>query len=335
MDYSNFLTIAAVGGSLVSAWAVLKYALLGTYRLNSDSARRFLDRIKRDSTWTWELGTELTVDPKYPLVHETLAVLQGMPIFFSKVERLLTAGWQGKEEMCTVTFLRWHRTRMLQYLTREITLSAITVSALSPGCVDRLGELEPGGVKEFFLNEGSYEDIEADVAQVALGGLKRTSMLLYGPPGNGKTNFIRQLARKYSLPIYVIYFSPDYNNLDIARMFSEVPRRCIILFEDFDNYFDGRTCTMKNDQVKFTFDSIINALDGVHNDYRGVVFAMTANNIDRIDPSLKCRPSRFKFVREFGNPDRKLRERILGSVERAEETEGLSLDAVFNSREKA
>ena len=184
----------------------------------------------------------------------------------------------------------------------------------------------------FRSNEGSFEDIEADVAKVAKGSLKRTSFLLHGPPGNGKTNFIRQLARKYTLPIYVIYFNPDYNNLDIARMFSEIPRRCIILFEDFDNYFDGRNCTMKNDQVKFTFDSIINALDGVHNDYRGVVFAMTANNIDRIDSSLKCRPSRFKFVREFGNPNRSLRAKILGSAEMADSTEGMSLDEVFNKR---
>ena len=184
----------------------------------------------------------------------------------------------------------------------------------------------------FRSNEGSFEDIEADVAKVAKGSLKRTSFLLHGPPGNGKTNFIRQLARKYTLPIYVIYFNPDYNNLDIARMFSEIPRRCIILFEDFDNYFDGRNCTMKNDQVKFTFDSIINALDGVHNDYRGVVFAMTANNIDRIDSSLKCRPSRFKFVREFGNPNRTLRAKILGSTELADSTEGMSLDEVFNKR---
>ena len=332
MNQSIFLTLAAVGTSLVSAWAFLKYALLGSYRLNSDVAKQLYDRIRQGQAPIWELTSELATEPKYPRVHEAFALVQGMPIFFSKVERLMTAGWQGKEELCTITFLRWHRRPLLEYIGREITTGSIPVCALSPGHVDRLGSLERRGLPELYLNEGSYEDIETDVARVARGEIKKTSMLLHGPPGNGKTNFIRHLARKYSLPIYVIYFSPDYSNLDIARMFSEVPRRCIVLFEDFDNYFNGRECTMKNDQVKFTFDSIINALDGVHNDYRGVVFSMTVNNIDRIDTSLKCRPSRFKFVREFGNPDPRLRARILRSTEAAEATEGLSLDEVFNRR---
>jgi ATP-dependent 26S proteasome regulatory subunit len=167
------------------------------------------------------------------------------------------------------------------------------------------------------------------VKKVANGSVKKTGILLHGKPGNGKTQFVKYLARKYLLPIHVVYLRPDYDNYDIARMFSEVPRRCIVLLEDFDNYFNGRECLMKNDQVRFTFDSVINALDGVHNDYRGVVFVMTANDIDKIDDSIKNRPSRFKFVKEVCPPDFDLRMKVLGSESLAREMEGASLDSVF------
>ena len=55
-----------------------------------------------------------------------------------------------------------------------------------------------------------------------------------------------------------LYLNPEYNNYDIACMFASVPRRSLVLMEDFDNYFDKRTCLMKNDQVKFTFDAVDN-----------------------------------------------------------------------------
>jgi len=173
-------------------------------------------------------------------------------------------------------------------------------------------------------------DIEAEVQEVVDGKKMKTGLLLYRPPGSGKTQFIKHLAKKHCLPIHVVYLNPEYNNYDMAMMFASVPRKCIVLMEDFDNYFDGRECIMKNDQVKFTFDAFINALDGVHNDYRQVIFAMTANDVSKLDVSLTRRPSRFKFVREFGPPSDAVRASILKDPELIEKTRGLSLDQVFS-----
>lgn len=62
---------------------------------------------------------------------------------------------------------------------------------------------------------------------------------------------------------------------------------------------------------------------------------MTANDINKIDDSLKMRPSRLKFVREFSNPDREIRTRILGNETLADQTENMSLDQVFALKDKS
>jgi len=134
--------------------------------------------------------------------------------------------------------------------------------------------------------------------------------------------------------VVVVHLNPEYNNLDLAMMFASIPPRCIILMEDFDNYFNKRTCIIKNENVRFTFDAIINALDGIHNDYKQVIFIMTANNISKIDSSIKDRRSRFQFIKRFGPPSDKTRMKILKDQTLVKQTKGLSLDQVFAKKIK-
>jgi ATPase family associated with various cellular activities (AAA) len=321
--------LGILGTTFVSLWAALKYIVMGSYRIDGDTGRRLSDRIRNCSSWMWELNREYVQDPRSPESFEAFARLDDIFLYFSRNERLMTAGWKSKETVTTLYFPRWSR-KKVDKLLRDEDCSTIQISALMPGNKEMLGQLHPDPEALVYLNDGTYEDIEKDVADIAAGSLKKTGCLLYGPPGNGKTQFVKYLSRKYNLPINVVYLNPDYDNYFVARMFSEVPSRCIVLLEDFDNYFDGRACLMKNESVRFTFDSIINALDGIHNDYRGVVFVMTANDINKIDAAIKSRPSRFKFVREFGPPDVDTRMKILGDKDLVSETVGMSLDQVFN-----
>lgn len=322
-------TLGVIGTSVFSLWAAFRYVLLGVYMLNGETSKRMIDLITKEAKWKWVLSREYVVEPKYPDLYEAIAILSGVPLYLSKSERLMTAGWKGKEEISYITFFRWQKKKIESILQDENGSNVVTVSALSPGNSDRLGEIEVNKNASIFLDEELYLDMEKEASDVVEGKKLKTGFLLHGAPGNGKTQFVKYLAKKYALPISVVYLSPEYSNYDIARMFSEIPRRCIVLLEDFDNYFDCRECSMKNDKVNFTFDSIINALDGVHNDYRGVIFVMTANDITRIDDALKSRPSRFKFVKEFGPPSAATRMKILNDPAKVTVTEGLSLDKVF------
>jgi len=326
-----FTVFGIISGVFVSVWATLKYIVLGTYKIDNDTSKRLVDLIESEANFKWILTGEHVTEPRYPDVYDALVQLKGASFYISRGERLLTAGWQGKEELTHVVFPRWHRKRILDIIKRKgLDAPSIPVMALTPHGTDRLGELsiDPNAVPVVDLK--MCGDIEKDVKKVVAGEKGKTGLLLYGAPGNGKTQFIKYLARKYSLPIYVVYLNPDYSNLDIATMFASIPRRSLVLMEDFDSYFNGRECTMKNDKVKFTFDAFINALDGVHNDYKQVIFAMTANDIKKVDSSLTTRPSRFKFVCEFGPPSDEVRKTILGDDNLVKVTKGMSLDAVFN-----
>lgn len=135
----------------------------------------------------------------------------------------------------------------------------------------------------------------------------RLGWLLYGPPGTGKTMLVKAMAEYLNLPIC---------NFDLTRLNNErfihewnYLVRCqtptIVLFEDFDNIFDGRknvlkqenssnifisnnsqdSCGSSNRNDFLTFDCFLNALDGVQK-LQGFFVIITTNNIDKIDPAL-------------------------------------------------
>ena len=327
----DLIKITMILGALGSVWAFIRYILVCSYRLEPDTSKRILSRILNEGCAKYIINSQHVLSPKLPETFTALASLDGCEFFFSREERLLTTGWKSKEDISKIIFLRWRRPRIEKLLSRSSDEITVPVNALNPGGNEKLGEIIRDEDAKVYLHPSIYADIESEVAAVAADKLMKTSMLLHGQPGNGKTQFVKYLAKKYNLPINVVYFSPEYSNIEIATMFANVPPRCIILFEDFDTYFNGRDCTMKNEHVRFTFDSIINALDGVYNDYKGVVFIMTTNDLDKIDDSLKKRPSRFKFVKEFAGPCEEVRIALLGNDDRLiKETEGMTLDQVFN-----
>ena len=333
----NLFTITAIITAIIgffgTIWAFFRYVLVCSYRLEPETSKRILTRILSEKTLKYIVNSQHVLAPKLPETFSAISRLDNVSFFFSREERLLNAGWKSKEDISQITFLRWNRQKIDKILTRSSDEVTVPVSALSPSGSDKLGEIIRDQNATVYMDEHVFHDIEQDVTKVISGELSKTSMLLYGDPGNGKTQFVKYLAKKYNLPINIVYFSPDYTNIEISTMFANIPSNCIVLLEDFDTYFNGRECLMKNEHVRFTFDSIINALDGAYNDYKGVVFVMTANDIEKIDTSLKMRPSRFKFVRQFSSPSSETRMRILNDLDAVKQTSGLSLDQVFSWRD--
>jgi len=322
--------IGIVGSALVSIWAIMRYIISQHMRLDDNLSKNLLPYLKK-SKWKLEINNEISINKKYPTTYSSFLILEGVFMYFSRSERLLTAGWQSKETISEIYYFRWQRKKVESIIHTIVNSQEhVNVMALTPWGTDKLGELEREKNPVVYIDNEQYEDIERDIQDVLKSKKGKSSALLYGVPGTGKTRLIKYFSVKYNLPIYSVYLNPEFNNLDILIMFNDIPERCIVLFEDFDNYFNKRECIMKNDKVKFTFDVILSALDGVYNDYKQTFFFMTCNNIDNIDLSIKDRPSRMKFVREITGPSYQKRLEILkGNDELAELTEGMTTDKVF------
>lgn len=322
--------IGLIGSVLVSIWATMRYLISQNVRLDDNLSKNIIPTIIK-AKHRFEINNEISVNKKYPSTYSAFVIIDGIVMYFSKSERLLTTGWQSKETLSEIYYLRWQRKKVERFIkTMSVSKTHVNVMALTPWGSDKLGQLTVEDNPKVYINDDQYSDIERDILEILYKGSGKTSALLYGLPGTGKTRLIKYFSIKYNLPIYSIYLNPEYNNLDILLMFSDIPKKCIVLFEDFDNYFDKRECIMKNDKVNFTYDVILSILDGVYNEYNQVMFFMTCNDINKIDNAIKDRPSRMKFVREITGPNFAKRLDILdGNVELAELTEGLTTDKVF------
>ena len=322
--------IGLIGSVLVSIWATMRYLISQNVRLDDNLSKNIIPAIIK-AKHRFEINNEISVNKKYPSTYSAFVIIDGIVMYFSKSERLLTTGWQSKETLSEIYYLRWQRKKVERFIkTMSTSKDHVNVMALTPWGSDKLGQLTIEDNPKVYINDNQYSDIERDILEILYKGTGKTSALLYGLPGTGKTRLIKYFSIKYNLPIYSIYLNPEYNNLDILLMFSDIPKKCIVLFEDFDNYFDKRECIMKNNEVKFTYDVILSVLDGVYNEYNQVMFFMTCNDINKIDNAIKDRPSRMKFVREITGPNFAKRLDILdGNVELAELTEGLTTDKVF------
>ncbi|KAF2448826.1 BCS1-like ATPase-like protein [Karstenula rhodostoma CBS 690.94] len=147
----------------------------------------------------------------------------------------------------------------------------------------------------------------------------RRGYLFHGPPGTGKTSLSFALAGIFGLDIYCISLMEiGLTESDLNKLFTTLPRRCIVLLEDIDSAGLRRTdddtsdassdATPSEDGVKveslpklpgaappvikslISLSGLLNTIDGAAS-HEGRVLIMTTNHPDKLDPAL-IRPGR-------------------------------------------
>jgi len=200
------------------------------------------------------------------------------------------------------------------------------------------------------LNEKTKQDIIDDVTDYLNPGTQRwyanrgipyrRGYLLWGPPGTGKSSLSLALAGYFKMRIYIVSLSSvSATEENLATLFAELPRRCVVLLEDIDSA--GLTHTReqpgpsptaetddekKDDMVpgqlttgtgptnisgRLSLSGLLNILDGVASQ-EGRVLIMTTNHLEKLDKAL-IRPGRVDMTVEFGLADRGM----IGAIFRA------------------
>ncbi|EXJ95656.1 hypothetical protein A1O1_00778 [Capronia coronata CBS 617.96] len=128
----------------------------------------------------------------------------------------------------------------------------------------------------------------------------KRGIIFYGPPGNGKTISIKATMHTlYSRnpPVPTLYVKtlvslvpPEFSIDSIfAKARQEAP--CYLVFEDLDS--------LVTDKVRSFF---LNAVDGL-SENEGILMVGSTNHLDRLDPGIAKRPSRFDRKYLFSDPD--------------------------------
>lgn len=152
---------------------------------------------------------------------------------------------------------------------------------------------------------------------VRLGITPHRGVLLYGPPGCGKTLLARAVAHESGAHFFAIsgpelitkWHGESEDNLRKLFAIAQENQPAIVFFDEIDAIAQSRSSaeTLRLDS-RFT-TQLLTLLDGIHGLGRIAVLA-TTNRLDLLDPAL-LRPGRFDRIIEIPPPDRVGRLKIL------------------------
>ena len=148
----------------------------------------------------------------------------------------------------------------------------------------------------------------------------RRGILVHGKPGSGKTLLLRSIAQDLGIPMFVFDLS-SMTNEEFVNFWkiATADAPCMVVCEDFDAVFSGRKPVVK--KTKLTFDCLLNCISGASVS-EGVLFCVTANNIQNIDPAigvqdqnqLSSRPGRIDDVIEMNNMNEECRKKTISRI---------------------
>ncbi len=163
-------------------------------------------------------------------------------------------------------------------------------------------------IRNFLKNRKKYTEF---------GMVWKRGYIFHGPPGNGKTLFLRKLGAAFGLNMTDMTnrLNPDgtlslpqhaepYENgslLSLGKLASgdddENPPE-IYYLEDMDKVIG------KNDAdfARITLSNFLTAIDGVSRLANGLILIGTTNHKDRLESAIIGRPGRFDRVYEFAKP---------------------------------
>jgi hypothetical protein len=183
------------------------------------------------------------------------------------------------------------------------------------------------------LPEGVLERIErhtivfAERAErlLAAGRSLKRGLLLYGPPGVGKTLTVLYLSGRMPGRTVILIAGLGMGGLQPAVQLARLLAPSMVVLEDVDliaeergNPF-GRTAPL--------LFELLNEMDGLRDD-SDVIFVLTTNRPEILEPALAARPGRVDLAVELPLPDELGRRRLLELYTRGLQLREVDLGAV-------
>jgi hypothetical protein len=176
--------------------------------------------------------------------------------------------------------------------------------------------LEPVARDQIILPDGLLDVIELHTVEFArhaaalreAGRHLRRGLLLHGPPGTGKTLSTTYLISRLQGRTVVILTGAALGLVGDACAIARDLQPAMVILEDVDLVAQERTA-MGFGATSLLF-RLLNEMDGIGED-ADVIFVMTTNRADLLEPALATRPGRVDQAVNFPLPDADARSRLL------------------------
>lgn len=178
-------------------------------------------------------------------------------------------------------------------------------------------------VENFWNSEKDYKEGN----QFVVGGAQfKAGVMIYGPPGSGKSCTIKIVSKKLVQRGGTVFFSSGPPGIamawleDFARV--EPNRKSIVILEDIDSLIQN-----------YGESGYLEMLDSAKT-INNVLFIATTNYPEHLDPRIYNRPGRFSHVVKIGLPVAETRAAYLKAILKdhrdveqiVKETEGFTID---------
>jgi transitional endoplasmic reticulum ATPase len=202
--------------------------------------------------------------------------------------------------------------------------------------LNALKEVEPSAIREVFIeipdvrwdDVGGLDEVKRVLKESIEWPLKypelfdhmRTNppkgILLYGPPGSGKTFLAKAVASESEIN-FISVKGPELLSKWVGeseRGIREVFRKakqaspCIVFFDEIDAIAPIRGASSDSHVTERVISQFLTELDGME-ELKGVIVLAATNRLDMVDPAL-LRPGRFDLRLELPTPDAKARLEI-------------------------
>jgi hypothetical protein len=199
-----------------------------------------------------------------------------------------------------------YRGRVLELRSRHFhddEGAPLTVRTLPKVTRDRI--VLPAGVLERIERQAFRIAAHAERLR-ASGRHLRRGLLLHGPPGTGKTLTAMYLAAEMPGRTVVLLTGQSLGRVGASIDLATALQPAMVVLEDVDLVAMDRSYEPTN-AILF---ELLNRMDGLDEDH-DVLFVLTTNRADLLEPALAARPGRIDEAVELPLPDADGRRRLL------------------------
>jgi len=172
------------------------------------------------------------------------------------------------------------------------------------------------GADDVILPPGALDAVDRQIIGMArhrellraAGHPLKRGVLLFGPPGTGKTHTVRYLMTQ--LPEFTVVLLPGMAQQFIQHAcgLARLVQPALIVMEDVDLVAESRH--MRPGMDNPLLFQVLNEMDGLAGD-ADVAFLLTTNRADLLEPALAQRPGRVDLAVALPLPDDAAREALL------------------------